>query len=56
MKHNNKIALRVGWMICLIRSIVLSEAAVFPVRMSANCQLYFEGLHVCHSRDGLITQ
>ena len=53
IKQNNKIVLLVGWKICLIRSTVLSEAAVFPVRMSANCQLQFEGLYVCHARDGL---
>jgi len=39
IKHDNKIALLVGWKICLIRNTVLSETAVFPVRMSANCQL-----------------
>jgi hypothetical protein len=42
MKYNNKIALPVGWMIGLIRSIVLSEAALYPVRISANRQLLFE--------------
>jgi len=53
MKYNNKIALPVGWMIGLIRSIVLSEAALYPVRISANRQLLFEGLNVCHTRGGL---